>query len=190
MSETPPIGLDFDNTLVCYDQLFHRVALEGGLIPPSVAPTKTAVRDYLRGIGQEPKWTELQGVVYGPRLLEASPYPGVPEFVDRSRKKGVPLVIVSHKTLHPIVGPPYDLHQAARQWLEHHLGDSLAAFFELTKAAKLKRIGQVGCSHYVDDLPEILTDPAFPASVQGILFDPHGHHSQSGLRSVRHFSQL
>jgi len=27
------IGVDFDNTIVCYDALFHRVARERGLAP-------------------------------------------------------------------------------------------------------------------------------------------------------------
>ena len=42
------LGLDFDNTIVSYDALFHKVALEGSLIPADVAPTKLNVRDYLR----------------------------------------------------------------------------------------------------------------------------------------------
>ena len=31
------IGVDFDNTLVCYDGVFHRAALERGLIPSDLA---------------------------------------------------------------------------------------------------------------------------------------------------------
>ena len=30
------LGLDFDNTLVCYDKLFHKLALEKGLIDKSI----------------------------------------------------------------------------------------------------------------------------------------------------------
>ena len=42
------LGLDFDNTLVLYDNLFHQIALEKGLIDHSVAANKIAIRDYLR----------------------------------------------------------------------------------------------------------------------------------------------
>jgi len=42
------IGIDFDNTIVSYDTLFHRVALERGLIPISVPANKISVREYLR----------------------------------------------------------------------------------------------------------------------------------------------
>ena len=44
----PVLGVDFDNTIVSYDCLFHRVAAERGLIPASLVATKGAVRDYLR----------------------------------------------------------------------------------------------------------------------------------------------
>ena len=42
------IGIDFDNTIVCYDDVFARVAVELGLVPPKVATSKTAIRDHLR----------------------------------------------------------------------------------------------------------------------------------------------
>jgi hypothetical protein len=48
-----------------------------------------------------------------------------------------------------------------------------SVYFELTKAAKLGRIGQCGCTHFVDDLPEFLGEPGFPAGTQRILFDPN-----------------
>jgi hypothetical protein len=39
--------------------------------------------------------------------------------------------------------------------------------------AKLARVAAVGCTHFIDDLPELLTHPLFPAQVRRILFDPH-----------------
>ena len=62
------IGIDFDNTIVGYDSLFHRAALERGLIPPDLPATKSRVRDHLRRAGREDAWIELQGCVYGARL--------------------------------------------------------------------------------------------------------------------------
>jgi len=52
-------------------------------------------------------------------------------------------------------------------------------YFELTKADKLRRIEQLGCTYFIDDLPEFLTDPQFPAAVQRILFDPAGRYVDS-----------
>ena len=177
------IGLDFDNTIVSYDSLFYKVALEQGVIPGAVPQSKLAVRDHLRSIGQEDVWTEMQGYVYGARMDEAAAYPGVLDFLHWARGEGHELAIISHKTLHPFIGPKYDLHEAARRWAASHLerdGVELVApsavFFELTKGEKIRRIADTACDYYVDDLPEILLDGGFPSGTRRVLFDPDGHH--------------
>jgi len=176
------IGVDLDNTIVRYDELLWAEALRRNLIPPSVSPSKQAVRDWLRRSGQEERWTELQGCVYGPRMGDASPFPGALEFFHRCRRSGIPICIISHRTRFPYRGEPYDLHQAARDWLAAHgicdppgIGlDRGRVHLELTKEAKLARIAETGCSHFIDDLAELLADPAFPHGVRKILFDPGG----------------
>jgi hypothetical protein len=179
------IAVDFDNTIVCYDALFHRVAREHGLIPDDLPANKNAVRDHLRATGREHRWTELQGEVYGKRMAEADPFPGVREFFVAARRAGMRLVIISHKTRHPCLGFPHDLHAAARGWLERQgffASDGIGlrgndVFFELTKDEKLARITACGATHCIDDLPEILTAPAFPTHVARILFDPQRVHA-------------
>ena len=176
------LGVDFDNTIVQYDDLFHRVAVERRLVPPSLPATKSHVRDYLRSVGNEDAWTELQGYVYGARMQDAAAFPGVIEFLTRCRQAGIEVRIVSHKTRQPFLGPKYDLHGAAMDWLTTrgffrpdlvNLRTS-DVFFEVTKDAKLRRIGELGCTHFVDDLPEFLLEPAFPEGVDRVLFDPSG----------------
>ena len=172
------IGIDFDNTIVSYDELFHRLATERGLIPAGLPHQKTAVRDQLRQSGREDVWTELQGDVYGKRMGEAPPFPGVIEFFARAQRAGLPLYIISHKTRHPVIGPPHDLHRVARAWLETHrffdaqrIGFSPASvFFETTRQDKLKRIAGLGCTHFVDDLEETFREVSFPTNVEKILF--------------------
>ena len=39
----------------------------------------------------------------------------------------------------------------------------------------MDRITQLGCTLFIDDLPEVLSHPGLPAGVQRILFDPHAH---------------
>ncbi len=175
------LGIDFDNTIVCYDALFHRVALEDGWIPASLPANKSDVRNHLRRIGREDVWTEMQGRVYGPRLAEAEPFPGVLDFLRLCRTAGLEFCIISHKTRTPFAGQPHDLHQAAWNWLETRgfFNPSDIAlprsrvFLELTKQAKLQRIAACACSAFIDDLPEFLAEPAFPASTRRILFDPN-----------------
>ena len=178
------IGVDFDNTIVCYDGLFHRVCRERGLIPADVPVSKSEVRNYLRRINREDDWTEMQGYVYGARMSEADPFPGVLDFFQTCRAKGINVTIISHKTRYPYLGEKYDLHQAALGWLElqgffdpKRIGlPREKAFFELTKQAKLERIGACGCTQFIDDLPEFLMEPAFPAAAQRVLFDPNEHY--------------
>ena len=178
------IGIDFDNTIVCYDDVFARVAVELGLVPPEFATSKTAIRDHLRAAGQEDRWTELQGTIYGPRMPDAPPFPGVIEFFAACRAAGMPVAIVSHRTRFPYLGERHNLHAAARDWLARHgfhdpAGIGLPidrVFFEETKEAKLARIAEVGCTHFIDDLPELLAHRLFPRHVRRILFDPRGEH--------------
>ena len=176
------VGVDFDNTIVCYDGLFHRVALEQGLIPADVPATKGAVRDYLRAAGKEDLWTEMQGYVYGARMLDAPPFPGVLDFFARCLRSGVRLCVISHKTRFPYAGARYDLHQSAQDWLElqgffdpARLGLTPGrVHFKLTKREKLECIAREKCTHFIDDLPELLAEPGFPAGVERLLFDPAG----------------
>jgi hypothetical protein len=193
------IGVDFDNTIVSYDRLFHRVACEQALIAPEVPATKAAVRQALVDQGREDDWTEMQGYVYGARMLDAEPFPGVLDFFRRAVAQGRNIAIVSHKTRHPYRGPQYDLHKAAHDWLDHQgFYDSARiglgrdrVYFELTKGAKLDRIARIGCTHFIDDLPEILGDSAFPGRVTPLLFDPAGHHGNDpGFRRIRDWNEL
>ncbi len=181
------IGVDFDNTLVCYDELFPSLAREQGLVPDDVRGTKQAVRAHLRGCGREVDWTRLQGEVYGPYIQRAPPFAGALAFVKEARAVGIDVVVISHKTAVPILGAPHDLIAAARAWLERHgfFDDGAlprhAAFFEPTKEGKIARIRERQCAHFVDDLPELFRDPAFPPAVGKTLFDPHGQHPDVGL---------
>ena len=170
------IGLDFDNTIVSYDELFFALARERGLIERDFPVSKTHIRDHLRQIGAEPAWTALQGLAYGDEIGRARAFPGVIEFVQACRDREVALVIVSHKTRQPYLGSTTNLHTAARGWLEQHCMGDVEAFFELTKEAKLARIDALGCTDFVDDLPELLSLPGFPSGARKILFDPLGMH--------------
>jgi hypothetical protein len=182
------IGIDFDNTIVSYDSLFYKVARERGAVPDGTPVNKVAVRNYLRQIGQEEIWTQMQGYVYGARMNEAICYPGVLDFIKKATNNGHELFIVSHKTKYPFLGVQYDLHEAAFSWVANHLHEAGVplieidqVFFEPSKEAKLKRAGQIGCQVFIDDLPEILLSEHFPLTAQRILFDPEGNHSEKVL---------
>jgi len=178
------IGIDFDNTIVSWDRLFHEAALDRKLIPANLPVTKDEVRNYLRKTGKEPLWTELQGHVYGVLIKKAPLISGVKDFLLHCKEKKIPVYIISHKTKFPFIGEQHDLHKAADNWLKeqgfydsHGIGlDRSCTFFELTKQEKLSRIKTLGCTHFIDDLPEFLLEPSFPQNVQRILFDPNNQY--------------
>ena len=181
------IGIDFDNTIVSYDTAFHRAAVERALVPAEIAATKSAIRDYLREAGNENEWTKLQGYIYGSGMTTVSAFPGALDFVERCVREGVDVCIISHKTRTPYAGEEHDLHEAARGWLERQgvfdrIGLSRErVFFELTKGEKLERIARERRTVFIDDLPELLADAAFPPGVRRLLFDPNTSYASVDL---------
>jgi hypothetical protein len=179
------VGLDFDNTIACYDTVFKTIIDDMNIVPPDTGPNKTAIRDYLRNADREHEWTELQGYIYGAGMAHATPFPGVLDFIDACQESGIDVCVISHRTKYPYAGPRVDLHAAAREWLEVHaivsgqknrLSHDVIRF-ELTKADKLACIETQSCHWFVDDLPEFLTEEMFPKTTQPILFDPEEMHS-------------
>ena len=157
------IGIDFDNTIVIYDELFYKLALEKNLIPASFPKNKLKIRDFFRSEGKDEDFTLLQSEVYGNRILEAPQAPNIFKSLLKIKNK-FKLIIISHKTRYPYLGPKYDLHNAALSWLEKNnffsseglnLKDKDVFFFP-TKKAKLDAINNSDCSFFVDDLPDIL----------------------------------
>jgi len=190
------LGLDFDNTLVRYDKLFHQLAVEKGLIEESLEANKITIRDYLRTQGKDEQFTLLQGEAYGLRILEAEPAEGMLKALSELNQRGIPMVLVSHKTRTPYKGPGYDLHQAAWGWLEQRgffAPDGLGwsrnqVFFEDSKQAKVARIEAQRCTHYVDDLPEILE--MLPSSIKGIHYDPNNKYCSNQYHHLSDWSLL
>ena len=179
------IGVDFDNTIVCYDALFKKSRLNAGWWGRRSPAYKRSVRDHVRQTSRDQVWTELQGVVYGQRMHEAEPFDGAVDFFKRCRGQGISVYIVSHRTPTPQVGEPFDLYQAARHWLASrgfHDPGGIAllpddVFLEPTQDEKVARIAALGCTHFIDDLQEFIERHDFPESVRRILFDPGNLHA-------------
>ena len=189
------LGLDFDNTLVCYDKLFYQIAVEKLLIDKSLKADKITIRDYLRSEGKDSDFTLLQGEVYGSRILDAEPAEGMLESLKDIKKRGIEMVIVSHKTLRPFKGPQYNLHEAALSWLKkYHFfseeGLNLpldSVHFEETKQKKVEKISSLGCTHFIDDLPEILQ--MIPGNLNKILYANNQNHSSEYI-NMNNWSDL
>ena len=76
------IGLDFDNTIVNYDQVFHQYGVECFNMPKEIPTDKPSIRNYFWNYsGGKKDWIELQGIVYGTKMMDASFAPGVKKFL-------------------------------------------------------------------------------------------------------------
>jgi hypothetical protein len=175
------IGVDFDNTLVSYDRAFALVGQEEGVLPADFAGGKEAVKRWL--LAQRPDgyaWERLQGLVYGRRIARAELFEGVVEFFRRCRDSdGCRVFIVSHKTVLAHHDPlRTNLRDSALGWMKQQgffdksgFGlDADQVFFEETREAKVRRVGDLGCQIFVDDLPEVLGHAGMPAACRKILF--------------------
>ncbi len=172
------LGLDFDNTLVVYDQIFYELALSKQLITEEVEPTKVGIRSHLIEKGLEDDFTSLQGEVYGSKLAKMVCSNSVKFALKSAKSQGFQLFIISHKTKFPYKGPKYDLHKAAIRWLEGNdffdevngLIKRSDVYFEPTMEKKVKRIVGLKCTHFIDDLSQVLE--SIPADIKRIHYNP------------------
>jgi hypothetical protein len=174
------IGIDFDNTIICYDKVFAAAARERGLVPDEWTGSKTEVREHLRlKPGGELAWQGLQGWVYGKGIGGAEIFSGVKEFLDACRQNGAGVSIVSHKTRFGHQDPDRtDLRIAARDWLrgagligtENSVLTVNDVYFEDTQAAKVERLASLGLDVFIDDLADVFAQPHFPRGIKAILF--------------------
>lgn len=175
------IGVDFDNTLVCYERAFAAVGKEAGLLPADFTGGKDAAKRWLcRERPDGYLWERLQGLVYGRRIDQAEVYEGAAEFFRRCRQRnGWQVYIVSHKTVLAHHDPlKTDLRESALGWMRRQgffakdgFGlDASRVFFEDTREAKVRRIGELDCQIFVDDHPEVLGHAAMPPGCRKILF--------------------
>ena len=179
------IGIDFDNTIVFYDNLFHKIALEKKLISVDFPKSKILIRNFLRKNNKDELFTMIQAEVYGKRILEASPAPNVNLVIKELINLGWNVFIISHKSLYPYKGPKYDLHKSAMLWLEKnkffesdYVGISRdKVFFNITKEEKIKKIDTLGCDYFIDDLPEILK--LINKNTKKILYNPENNYKNS-----------
>jgi hypothetical protein len=174
------IGIDLDNTLICYDEAFQRVGKEEGLLAASFEGDKAAVKRAL--LKERPDgllWETLQGLVYGRRIDAAALFDGVSRFLEICRARGDEVAIVSHKTELAHHDPlRTDLRAAALQWMESHRFFDPAGLglnrdnvhFEGTRDDKIRRIASRGFTLFVDDLAEVLAHEHMPVACRKILF--------------------
>lgn len=180
MRDSKRIGIDFDNTLIDYDEVFRFLACGRGLVGQPFSGSKEAVRAAVRGLPDgEAQWQRLQGAVYGRGIAQAVLFEGAAAFLRGARAAGHEILVVSHKTEYGHHDPErINLREAALAWMKQQgffddarLGVRIENVrFAPTRAEKIEEIGRLDVTHFIDDLPEVLDDPEFPPGVVKILF--------------------
>mgnify|MGYP000444489930 CR=1 FL=1 len=197
------IGIDFDNTIVKYDNLFKEVAITEGFIKKNWNGNgKTVLRNHLRRQPDgETTWMKLQGLVYGKHMQGAEMMQGVANFFLSCNIRGHKIFIVSHKTEYGHFDPEkISLRREALKWMKtkyffdpQYFGlDMENVFFADTREEKVNIISHLNCAWFIDDLPEVFDEKHFSDSTNKILFGsykPELFHNTTILNSWRKISE-
>ena len=172
------IGIDIDNTIICYDRVFAHVAISQGFSVHSDA-SKNEVKKWFHERDMQQGFTLLQGEVYGKFIDLASLFDGVLAFIDVAKRADCHLFLVSHKTRYPLVGEKFDLHKSASRFLIDNKVISQYndvgihpnnVFFEPTLAGKIHRIAALNLDFFIDDLLQVFQHSNFPKKTKFMHF--------------------
>jgi len=176
------IGVDFDNTLIRYDEVFRGLAVARGWMPAKAAASKDAVKKRLLSEdGHDLRWQALQAQAYGPRISKARAFEGFRAFLDAAILRGDEVFIVSHKSKTSHFDPSVRLRESALKWLKDNrivenghrdpkLIPAKRVFFAATRDEKVAAIAKLKLDLFVDDLLEVLEHPRFPKSTARFHF--------------------
>ena len=173
------IGIDFDNTVVCYQKAYEKIASNLGIQATKGRSTRQLIKDHC--FSKEKgnlKWTLTQGRLYGVHIQEAELFEGVLETIEHILKQGCEVRIISHKSIYSSVGEIYDFWDGAENFIEREILSKLdnalrnrfSFIFCQTLDEKVMEIGKSNCGVFIDDLPEVLNHSSFPSSTQGVHF--------------------
>ena|SRR3990172_8669038 len=194
------IGIDFDNTLIDYSQVFNSCAKKITSATESVLAHKNALRSYLQTKKHgNALWTALQCRVYGQGIEKAKFSRGVLKFLYVCKRKKIPVTIISHKSKICSEGRYHDIRTPAYLFLDRHkfydktgISKDLV-YFEETRQDKLFRIKREKCTHFIDDLYDVFQAPTFPEKITKILYGTNATNygndilSFSGWRDIMHY---
>lgn len=194
-------GVDFDNTVVSYDEVLGRIARERGLLNSNGPAAKRTIRDEIRLLPDgEIEWQKCQALLYGPRIHEARLIAGVEDFFQRCREQGIDTYIISHKTEYS----RYDatgtnLREAALGWMREKgffdpSGLGLTperVFFANTRQEKIAHLTRLRCTEFIDDLEETFLEETFPAGTARLLYEPaRTSPPPSGVRLMKSWQEI
>ncbi len=166
------VGIDFDNTIANYDDVFSHVAYKLKLINKKWHGNKSDLKKKIIKEKNIEIWKKLQGQVYGKYMHLAKVSTGFENFIIKSKFSKAKVFIISHKTKFG----HYDkkkirLRNEALKWIKKkkYLSD-IKIFFENSIQDKINRINNLKLDYFIDDLEIILKNKFFSKKTKKILF--------------------
>ena len=177
------IGIDFDNTIAKYDEVFIEVAVSKNLIDSKWHGSKKSLKKIILSFPDgDKKWMSLQGKVYGKFMKKADLMPDFKNFLLHCKLEKINLCVVSHKTEYGhFDSSKTNLRKEAMKWMAFkNLFDPSQSplkkediYFAETRSKKVTKINELKCDYFIDDLNEVFQENHFSKKVKKILFDDH-----------------
>jgi len=172
------IGIDFDNTIANYDNVFKFAAIEEKLISKKWRGTKTSLKNKIIDKHSIIEWQKLQGQVYGRLINKAKLFSGLKRFLIRCSIEKHEVYVISHKTQYGHFDPMnINLRSAALNWMKNQKFfdkdfiniDIRKIFFLNTRQSKVSKIKNLRLDLMIDDLPEVFENK-ITKKIKTILF--------------------
>lgn len=171
------IGIDFDNTIIDYNNIFYKLARQYQFIDIDVVASKSEVKAaIIAKYGNDNNWQLLQSKAYGESIYQAECFIQCKAVLLKLVQQGHQLFIVSHKSELSHFDPLVSLRKHALAWLiqQEIISDdfikSSHLFFMGTLEDKVKKIASLELDIFIDDLDQVFLHEQFPNKTVNIAF--------------------
>ncbi len=194
---TKRVGIDLDNTIICYDEAFQVAAKKFGLIDKTTHLSKENLRNKIRRKEDgEKKWQKIQGYVYGKGISNAEIFPGFYRFLWRCYQNNVEVEIVSHKTKYGHFDTSKTpLRDASNDFLDDKnlINSNIQLIKKITytdsQTDKLDYIERNNFDWFIDDLVEVVDFMSIKGQ-KSILFSPNNQLSESHRKIASSWEEI
>lgn len=189
------IGIDLDNTIIDYSNVFGRVGVEMHILPVHFKnKRKQTIKKFLLTAGEEgeQQWMKLQGQVYGPKIHLATLMDGMLMTLSGLLSMNYQVSIISHKTIYGhFTTCNTELRHASTNFLRQKNLLSICPNFSekniyylSTLDEKIDAINNLNCDVFIDDLPKVFEHKSFPKKPRKILFGDYKFEASSLYESA------
>ena len=120
------IGFDLDNTIINYRTSFKYLSeYLYGYSENKKYIDKDTIKKFIIEQYDESKWTRVQGVIYSFLMEKAEINKKFFELIDFLNFKKYKILIISHRSIIPDSGDPYDLQLFAKRWINKNICEIL-----------------------------------------------------------------